>query len=1394
MNLNFKSRKRIILWLCLALVLIAILLVVWHRYFGATRIAFVNYQVTTLGQISKANDNSFIKIRELGADDFDRLADYDMVLVNGMGLRITADQRQQLIKAAEEGTPVLTTAATNPENRIVSVDSIQEKTIKEYLAGAGRRNYRNMLRYIRRDIDRKKIATGDPEAAVQAPDEMLYHPDMADSSAEDVGFNSVNEYNAYLKRFDLLKPDAPAVVICGAMGDPTELIKALERTGNNIYAVRDFNSFMAKGHIDSVAPSAVINMAHGRMGDHVVAYLRRANIPLFSPLNVNRPVEEWQNDKMGMSGGFMSQSIVTPEIDGAIRPFTLFGNYVNDEGLQELRAIPERLDAFVATVNNYLSLRHKPNSEKRLAIFYFKGPGQNALTASGMEVIPSLYNMLVKLRSEGYDVTGLPSSAKELGELIQRRGSVFGTYAEGDIADFMRSGDPLLISADRYAEWIEKSITPERYQEVVNIYGEFPGDFMSTPDGQLGVARIELGNVVLLPQPAAGGGSDSFRMVHGTDAAPPHPYIAAYLWAREGFGADAIIHFGTHGSLEYTPRRQVALGSDDWPDRLIGNLPHIYVYTIGNVGEALIAKRRSYAGLQSYLTPPFMESSVRGIYRNLTEAIKTYDNLLGAGASEAQLLKAAGDVRRHTEQLGIHRELGLDSLIKDPYTEADIARIEQFSEELANEKITGRPYILGEPYEPSSIESSVYSMAVDPIAYSVYALDRLNGKASPDVDKHKSLFSSRYIEPARRLVGCLLADPSLADDRTVCSIAGITPDELALAREIDNSRKAPRGMMAMMMAMSGNARSGMPVDAGKPSGMPAMNGAEMPPAEYSRDDVNKAMAILKVEQAVLNVGNYKRLLSQSPRIELSSIVNALNGGFTAPSPGGDPIVNPNTLPTGRNLYGINAEATPGESAWEQGKMLAENTIKMYRRRHNDSVPRKVSYTLWSGEFIETEGATIAQVLYMLGVEPIRDAFGRVTDLRLIPSSELGRPRIDVVVQTSGQLRDLAASRLFLINRAVEMAAAAGDDEYVNQVSEGALEAERRLVEKGLSPKEAREISTFRVFGGVNGSYGTGIQQMVQAGDKWEDEKEIADVYLGNMGAFYGREDQWESVRQYAFEAALANTDAVIQPRQSNTWGPLSLDHVYEFMGGLNLAVRNVTGKDPDAYLSDYRNHNNMRMQEVKEAIGVESRTTIFNPAYIKEKMKGDAGAAGEFAEIVQNTYGWNVMKPQAIDNEMWNDIYDVYVDDRFELGVKGFFEDKNPAALQDISAVMMESARKGMWKASDEQLARLAELHAYLVGKYGASGSSNVLDNVPLREFMASKMNPATAQVYHDNISKARYAASADNGMVMSRHTEDLASQSHSQTVSSIVIVAIVIVALIIMIVIVRRRRKNINS
>lgn len=1452
-----KIKKKHIFLALLAVIVLGGLAKAYSAWVGTTRIAFLNYQAIALGQISHANDNAMIKLSEITTDDFDHLDDYDMIIVNGMGLRIDENQRKQLEEASYK-VPTLTHAATNPANNIVSVDNFDADYLMQYIENGGKKNYHSMLAYIRKFIDGKKFMAPEPERVNERPDYLLTHFDPKDEKGDELGFNSIREYNAFLAKNGLYKEGAPTIMLTGFMGAAPDMEKAFEKKGFMVYRINKLQSFIAGHHADSIQANAVVNMAHGRLGDYFVEFMKQKNIPLFSPLNINRLTTEWESDKQGMNGGFMSQSIVTPEIDGAIRPYVVFGQRINKEGLQEVYGIPDRMESFVESVQGYVNLKNKKNSSKRIAIFYFKGPGQNALTASGMEVVPSLYNLLVRLKNEGYNVGKLPANPQELAKMIQAQGAVFGTYAEGAYTKFLQSGHPALVTAHQFAGWTQKALSKKMIKEMNQLYGSFPGKYMATDDGKLAVARLQFGNVALLPQVMAGVGGDSFKIVHGTDQAPPYTYVASYLWARYGFSADALIHFGTHGSLEYTPRKQVALDSNDWSDRLIGVVPHFYIYTIGNVGEAMIAKRRTYAQTQSYLTPPFKESELRQTYKQLSDAIQSYEKK----ATVEQSLK----VKALTVKMGIARELGLDAKqMNKPYSADEIARVENYAEELANEKITGKLYTLGVPYDNDDIRTSVYAMATDPIAYGMLAVDKLKGRAQEGVEKHKQLFDRLYLSKARNTVTQLLGSASVSDEY-ICRYVGITPAELQMARKVEAMQAAPDPIQMMMqmadqiggakeakpkkvdhrtvselraakvshkkkvpqmsreafekmeqtgrfpdkmmeaikkgqkwyqedlkrakMAKAGKGKSSQTGRSSKDKGM-MMSKAP----KYTRQQIRLAQAITTVEHALQNVGKYSEALRQSPLNEMSSLMNALNGGFTAPSPGGDLIVNPNTLPTGRNLFSINVENTPSEDAWEKAKELCDNTIKMYCERHKGEYPRKVSYTLWSSEFIETEGATIAQILYMLGVEPVRDAFGRVTDLRLIPSKQLGRPRIDVVVQTSGQLRDLAASRLFLINKAIEMAANAKGDKYDNLVKAGVTESERLLVEKGMSPKEAREVSMYRVFGGVNGNYGTGIQEMVTAGDRWDKESQIAEVYLNNMGAFYGDEKNWETVRKAAFEAALTRTDVVVQPRQSNTWGALSLDHVYEFMGGMNLAVRNVTGKDPDAYLADYRNHSNMRMQEVKEAIGIEGRTTIFNPAYIKEKMKGGASSASTFAEIVTNTYGWNVMKPKAIDKEMWDEIYNVYVKDKYHLGTKEFFDKQNPAALMEMTAVMMESARKGMWKATPQQLRDIAKLHTETVNKYKPSCSGFVCNNAKLRNYIASKTDAASAKEYQQNVEQIRDAEAAknssDKGMVMKKETLNEEAQKTTTVVSGIVVGVIVIVAFVLLAILIRRRRKN---
>lgn len=1381
----FKGHKRV--WQAIGMVaLLWLLFTFYNHWLSRTKIAFVNFQPVTLQAFSQANDNPMIKLYEVKTDELDELDDYDVVLITGMGLQITAEQRQQIQDAANSGVPVFTLMATNPDNNISNFTIDETVLLSKFMMSESKKNYRSMLNFLRRNIDGKLVCTGDIALPEQKPSDYLYYPLADQQTGEDEHeFLSVGDYEKFMKKQGLWFEGNKKIMVTGLITDPTELIKSLVARKYNVYPVSSFLHLL--DFAKEIRPDAIINMAHGRLGDEMVQFLTEQNIPLFDPLNVNLEIEQWQQDPMGMVGGFMSQSVVMPEIDGAIRTTAVFGLRKDDDGLLHPYAIPDRLEKFVKTVDHVLALQTKKNSEKRLAIVYFKGPGQGNLTASGMDVAQSLYNTLVNLRAQGYNVSGLPATATEFRQKVM---------------------------------------------QMVNDPASFP--------------RILYGNIALLPQPLAGEGKDVFKIIHGTGQKPPQNYTDTYLWIQNDFKADALLHFGTHGSLEFTPQKQVALDSNDWPDRLVGSLPHFYYYTIDNVGEAMIAKRRTYATLLSYLTPAFHESRLRQTYQKLQDNIFAYQNNKGDKQQLAQTIKLL------TEQLGLHRDLGIES---PSYSEADIERIGNYAEELASEKITDTPYVMGVPYTQEDIRSTVFSMTVDPIAHSLYTLDRQRGKAPSGLDSQRAKFNAIYLKRAEALVDRLYGNSQPLTMEQLSAITGLSPMMIARADSITEAQNAPKGMMAMMMAasrkngnktsrgmgMMGDMKNGattIPEPKRNPiakimqwnmrkmmakkdpqmmlaiakkmgaseealkkmeAGLKKQMGDLSPNTSHKekgaqeekivdRQELELAHAVNEVRTALSNIGRYRQYLTESPKEELQALVNGLNGGYTAPSPGGDLIVNPNTLPTGRNLFAINAEETPTADAWEKGVALAKTTIAEYQRKHHGEYPRKVSYTLWSGEFIQTGGATIAQVLYMLGVEPVRDRYGRVSDLMLIPTEKLGRPRIDVVVQTSGQLRDLAASRLFLINRAVRMAAEAVDDQYDNQVRAGIEESERYLIDKGISPKQAREMSQYRVFGGAGGGYGTGIQTMVEQGNAWDNDQQIAEVYMNNMGAFYGDQEHWMSDMHEAFSAALTRTDVVVQPRQNNTWGALSLDHVYEFMGGMNMAVRQVTGKDPDAVFSDYRNRNNYRIQDSKEAIGVEARTKLFNPSYIKNALKGGDLHTDEIAEMVRNTYGWNVMKPKNIDKEMWNEVYDVYIKDKYQLGIQQQFAKVNPGALQEMTATMMETARKGYWKATPQQLADIATLHTDLVNRFGPTGSAFESNNPKLQAFIAQQAPQAQGKAYQQRMSKDLSKA---KGMVMEKQTTQIgeAEETDSAT-SSILVVGIVLVLFVALVVVMRRKRK----
>ncbi len=1501
------------------IILLVILGCVWYFYQAkivVTKIAAIGFPDFMLEKMVTSNNNDWIEVKSLSLDNLEDLSSYKFALIRAHGRSLDKEHVELIKKAEKQGTKVYMAGITNPEFDISNISGKEFDYISTLMQNGCAKNYRSLFNYVRNEIDKKTFFKQKSNEPYILPDNFFFHID------DEAIFDKIENYEKYYKEKGFYKKNGSKIAfLAGNINNQNsnaehtvKLIKSLESKGLNVYPIQAWGGARLK-LLQQVNPDLVIMRPHGRLimggADKAVQWLVKNNIPLYAPLTIFEDYEKWDKNPQGMGGGMLSMSVVMPELDGAVMPYALIAQFENEKGYKIFDAIPGRVEDFAEAASKRTALKKKENSQKKIAIYYFKGVGKSGLNASGLDVISSLYNTLKVLRKEGYNLNGLPETEAEFGKMVMAKGAVLAPYALGAFDKYLKTGKPELVEKSVYEKWCKEAMPEDMYKSVTDRYGEAPGQYMAVEkDGKkyIAVTALRFGNICLLPQPMSGIGTDANKIVHGAKMAPPHPYIASYLWTQKAFKADAIWHFGTHGSLEFTPYKQVALSSHDWSDRLIGTLPHFYLYIISNIGEGMTAKRRSYATLLTHLTPPFMKSDSHRELELIHEKIHRR-NLAPKNTPLRQ--QYAVTIRKMAEKMNIHKSLKLDTTANYTYTDEDIEKIHEYLEEIKEEKVTSGIYTLGVPYPEHKLKETTELMSIDAIAFNLARVDAERKKITFKKAENASFVSHFYKPKARKIIRKSMNPKGV--DAVIASV--LTAKELFFAHNWEKKQKAGSrsfmmmrkkqpvksnsfgkdklpellvklcendenkdyilkleskkvfeksskmlnaGYRARMLKMARRVKATSPdlyktVRIGSQKHMINLLSLMQDSVVYaetfrllkegdlnerilqekqrvlkanakkcenknqlkilqlafsdklakqiknkdkktllemqktlvfydknkkvfeycnpkiaeklkslSKDSVvwyNKlkksqklirkgidaiekkeasyAQAILQVEENIRSIHKNKENLAKSTRAEHQAVVNAFAGGYTAPSSGGDPIINRRAVPTGRNMYSIDAERTPSEESWEVGKKLAKSLLAN-EFKSKGHYPKKVSFTLWSTNFISTEGATIAQILYLLGVEPVRGGFGSVRNLKLIPMDVLQRPRIDVVVQTSGQLRDLASSRLALINRAIALAAEADEDEEINYVAKGMLDTEKALLAKGFSPAEARKFSTQRVFGGLNGSYGTGIMGMVEKGDSWENEKEIAETYIHNMGAIYDTRENWGTFKKGLFEAALQNTEVVVHPRSSNTWGALSLDHVYEFMGGLNMAVRHVTGSDPSAYFNDFRNVSNPRMQTLEQAIGVETNSTVFNPKFIKELLKEDAAALGGLAETFRNTYGWNIMKPKAIDKYIWDNYFDIYIKDKYKLNLPRILKEKSPYAMQEMTAVMLEIARKGYWKASPEQLKELAQIHAQLVKEREAACTGFVCDNAKLRKFIAQKVDKKLAEDYKEAIKTVR--------------------------------------------------------
>ena len=455
-------------------------------------------------------------------------------------------------------------------------------------------------------------------------------------------------------------------------------------------------------------------------------------------------------------------------------------------------------------------------------------------------------------------------------------------------------------------------------------------------------------------------------------------------------------------------------------------------------------------------------------------------------------------------------------------------------------------------------------------------------------------------------------------------------------------------------------------------------------------------------------------LAQTPD-EISHTLGALAGAYVPPGGGGDPVRNPQALPTGRNLHGINPAEVPTKAAWEIGVNLADAQLEAEFERLG-RWPRKIGFTLWNTELIRQHGTDLAHVMHLLGVRPIWDHNNVVEDVELIPSAELGRPRVDVVIQAASLFRDTFPDRMKLLDKAVRLAASATDGE--NYIAEHAEEAERELKRSGMAAKDAKTLAVARIFSNSAGGYGTGLVAAIERSGSFESSEGLTEAYLARTGAVYTEGFEWGRVAPDAYRTHLQHTDAVTLSRSTNVVGALTLDHYFEYLGGMTMAVRDTTGSAPETYMADVRDAYQPRMETVREALVRGLRGKFWNPKWI-EALQGEGfSGAVEMAQTATNLFGWQVTKPEAVGSEAWQRVHAIYVDDSLGLELPQWFDANNPFAFQEMMAIMLESARKGYWNAGPKTLNSLALDYARSLERHGASGSSRTTGNRPFEEFV----------------------------------------------------------------------------
>jgi magnesium chelatase subunit H len=979
--------------------------------------------------------------------------------------------------------------------------------------------------------------------------------------------------------------------------------------------------------------------------DHkkAASVLKKLNRPYMCavPL-VFQSFEEWQASELGLHPIQVALQVSLPEIDGAIEPII----YAGREGATG-RSVPlaDRVNLLADRAMKWSALGNKPAEEKKIAITIFSFPPDkgNVGTAAYLDVFDSIKAVLEKLKAEGYDVGDAPMDKKAIMEAVLNDPEAKISSPELNVAYRM--------STDEYYE-----LTPYA-TDLEENWGPAPGNLNS--DGQnLVVYGKQFGNVFIGVQPSFGYEGDPMRLLFAKSASPHHGFAAYYTYLEKIFKADAVLHFGTHGSLEFMPGKQVGMSGTCYPDRLINSLPSAYLYAANNPSEATIAKRRSYSATVSYLTPPAENA---GLYKGLKELKELISSYQGLRENEGRGPAIVNSIVSTAWTCNLDKDID------------DMPDLEGY--DAKNDTIERRDEIVGKVYaqimqiESRLLPCGLHTVGVPPTAEEAVAT--LVNIAQLDRPEDGIEGLPRVIAAS---VGRDINDVYRGNN------AGVLEDVELNTKIVEASRAAVRALVDQSTDSDGRIKSvnsafdelgaflGGIMGGSKKPWTQAIQGAGFNVEEKRLDPLIKYLEFC-LKQIVANN-------------ELGGIMELLNGEFLMPAPGGDPIRNPDVLPTGRNMHALDPSAIPTAAAVEVAQDVVRKLLEKLKDENDGAFPESIAFTLWGTDNIKTYGESLAQVLALVGVRPVPDSLGRVNKVELIPLEELGRPRIDVVVSCSGVFRDLFINQMNLMDRGIKMAAEADEPLDQNFVRKHALEQAEEL---GVSLREA----SCRVFSNSAGSYSANVGLAIENGG-WEDESQLQEQFLTRKG-FAFNADKPGMMEQQAdlFKAALKTVDVTFQNLDSSEISITDVSHYYDSDPTKVVQGLRDDKKKPVSLMADTTTAN-AQVRTLSETVRLDARTKLLNPKFYEGMLSTGYEGVREIQKRLRNTMGWSATAGE-VDNFVFEDANSVFIDDP-EMQQR--LLDTNPNAFRDMVTTFLEANGRGYWDTSEENIERLQELYA----------------------------------------------------------------------------------------------------